>query len=119
MGDVLRWPYVDLPKMKDILDKYAWHIHQTLATVENAKEQKKLLGDLFRKVREIYRARGKSFDAWCKSGELGLSKAQIYRIMSGTTSGNRKTSPAGNAAREMNRWSPGRKPVYPNETQSG
>jgi hypothetical protein len=90
---------------KDILDKYAWHIHQTIATVENAKEQKKLLGDLFRKVREVCRARGVSFDAWCKSGEFGLSKAQIYRIMAGkSTYDDRKTSPRGDAEREMNMW---------------
>jgi len=71
---------------KDILDKYAWHIHTTIAAIENAKEQRKLLGPLFDKIREICRERGISFDEWCESGGgFGVSKRQIYRYMQGTT----------------------------------
>jgi endo-alpha-1,4-polygalactosaminidase (GH114 family) len=88
----------------DILDKYAWHIHNTIATVENAKEQKKMLGDLFRKVREICRARSESFDVWCKSGEFGLSKSRIYQLMNGTTGHESRTSSRLDPEKELKMW---------------
>lgn len=68
---------------KDILDKLSWHIHHALAAVENGQTYRSQLGEWFRKARDVCRERGESFDAWCKSGEFGLSKTAIYAYMSG------------------------------------
>jgi hypothetical protein len=63
---------------------------------------------LLNEARELCRQRRESFDVWCKSGEFGISKTQIYRLLDGKTSGN--YVPLGDVSHEYTgdyeKWTP-------------